>query len=154
MFQDATEKDSTLLSFAQPMSSHADAPRLRPAWPNGRVEHFDSFQSEAEINDWISRKCFGWLGALPSVSPNLDRAPATVANLAPSCLATRLRTTFGVSRRCCFSNVTSGQNAGARVIRVRRSELGHYPRAPTEAALTEVVLCLLCHHNGLGLEHD
>ena len=22
-------------------------------WPNGRVEHIDSFQSESEINDWI-----------------------------------------------------------------------------------------------------
>ena len=41
MFQDATEKGSTLLSFAKPMSSHADAPRLRAAWPNGRVEHID-----------------------------------------------------------------------------------------------------------------
>ena len=61
MFQDATEKGSTLLSFAQPMSSNADAPRLRAAWPNGRVEHIDSFQSEAEINDWISRKSDAWL---------------------------------------------------------------------------------------------
>jgi hypothetical protein len=31
MPQDATEKGSTLLSFAQPTSSHADAPRLRAA---------------------------------------------------------------------------------------------------------------------------
>ena len=94
----------------------------------------DSVYRARPSSSAISR-CFGWLGALPSVSPNLDRTPATVANLAPSCLATRLLTTFGVSRRCCFSNVTSGQNAGARIIRVRRLELGHYPRAPTEAAL-------------------
>src|SRR6266481_4586260 len=69
------------------------------------------------------------------------RAIAVAADVADSAAVeamvarTELLTTFGVSRRCCFSNVTSGQNAGARVIRVRRSELGHYPRAPTEAAL-------------------
>jgi hypothetical protein len=25
-------------------------------WPDGRVEHIDSFQSASEIDDWISRK--------------------------------------------------------------------------------------------------
>jgi hypothetical protein len=32
-------------------------------WPDGRVEHIDSFQSESEINDWISRKSDAWLKA-------------------------------------------------------------------------------------------
>jgi hypothetical protein len=32
-------------------------------WPDGRVEHIDSFQSEAEINDWISRKSSAWIKA-------------------------------------------------------------------------------------------
>src|SRR5437667_3262335 len=52
----------------------------------------------------ISR-CSGWLGALPSVSQNRGaRTSASVANRVSSCLApTRLLTTFGVSRRCYFS---------------------------------------------------
>jgi hypothetical protein len=33
------------------------------SWPDGRVEHIDSFQSEAEINDWIARKSGAWLKA-------------------------------------------------------------------------------------------
>ena len=32
-------------------------------WPDGRVEHIDSFQSESEIDDWISRKSDAWLKA-------------------------------------------------------------------------------------------
>jgi hypothetical protein len=32
-------------------------------WPDGCVEHIDSFQSESEINDWISRKSDAWLKA-------------------------------------------------------------------------------------------
>ena len=32
-------------------------------WPDGRVEHIDSFQSKAEIDDWISRKSSTWLKA-------------------------------------------------------------------------------------------
>jgi hypothetical protein len=32
-------------------------------WPGGRVEHIDSFGSESEINDWISRKSDAWLKA-------------------------------------------------------------------------------------------
>jgi hypothetical protein len=30
-------------------------------WPDGRVEHIDSFQSEEEITEWISRKSDAWL---------------------------------------------------------------------------------------------
>ncbi len=32
-------------------------------WPDGRVEHIDSFQSASEIDDWISRKSDAWLKA-------------------------------------------------------------------------------------------
>jgi hypothetical protein len=32
-------------------------------WPDGCIEHIDSFQSESEINDWISRKSDAWLKA-------------------------------------------------------------------------------------------
>jgi hypothetical protein len=32
-------------------------------WPDGHVEHIDSFQSETEINEWISRKSEAWLRA-------------------------------------------------------------------------------------------
>jgi hypothetical protein len=32
-------------------------------WPDGRVEQVDSFQSEAEIDEWISRKSGAWLKA-------------------------------------------------------------------------------------------
>lgn len=32
-------------------------------WPDGRVEHIDSFQSEAEISDWIAHKSGAWLKA-------------------------------------------------------------------------------------------
>jgi hypothetical protein len=32
-------------------------------WPDGRVEHIDSFQSKAEIDEWISRKSGAWLKA-------------------------------------------------------------------------------------------
>ncbi len=32
-------------------------------WPDGRVEHIDSFQSASEIGDWISRKSDAWLKA-------------------------------------------------------------------------------------------
>ena len=32
-------------------------------WPDGQVEHIDSFQSESEINDWIFRKSDAWLNA-------------------------------------------------------------------------------------------
>jgi hypothetical protein len=32
-------------------------------WPDGCVEHIDSFQSESEISDWISRKSDAWLKA-------------------------------------------------------------------------------------------
>ena len=41
---------------------------------------------------------------------------------------------------------------GFAAAKVRDSEFAL--EAPTEAALTEVVLFLLCHHNGLGLGHD
>jgi hypothetical protein len=30
---------------------------------DGCIEHIDSFQSESEINDWISRKSDAWLKA-------------------------------------------------------------------------------------------
>jgi len=32
-------------------------------WPDGCIEHIDSFQSESEINDWIGRKSDAWLKA-------------------------------------------------------------------------------------------
>jgi len=32
-------------------------------WPDGRIENIDSFQSEAEIKDWISCKSGAWLKA-------------------------------------------------------------------------------------------
>jgi hypothetical protein len=33
------------------------------AWPDGQIEQIDSFQSESEIRDWISRKSEAWLKA-------------------------------------------------------------------------------------------
>ena len=34
---------------------------IQVAWPNGSLENIDSFQSESEVADWISRKSDAWL---------------------------------------------------------------------------------------------
>jgi hypothetical protein len=42
---------------------HGNAWYIELTWPDGCIEHIDSFQSESEINDWISRKSDAWLKA-------------------------------------------------------------------------------------------